>query len=710
MSLIIENLQKKYINPKNKTEVLALKNINISFNDKGLCFIVGRSGSGKTTFLNLISTIDTPSSGNIILCGHSYINSKNEDFEFIRNHYIGNIFQEYYLIPYYSVGENIKIALDLKESNIDDNEKHKQIEEILKKVSLVDGDGNTFYDRKISELSGGEKQRVAIARCLIKDPKIILADEPTGALDYETGKEILKLLKEISKDRLVIIVSHDEEFANLYGDRIIRFKDGETICDTNENTFNYVNSDTTLFENSEGNLKFKTFLRMGLEGFKHKKFRLVLTIIMLFLSLFFAGFLVTLLTSNISYASLKYAYRNNSYVYVEGYNKIINTHTHQPKEEKTDGYDPYSKKTKDILDYGCAPIIQVSNFNFVSSLNLSQSEISALCFDYNYNYFDNVLRMSVFPSNNAIEYNINLPLEPDDKFNDKEKCRYPETIYEIGITDIKAEAYYKFGFLNEDGTVSKINTPDDLIGKTIDGYTICGVFKTPESDTLLKNRLIQRKNESFSYFELSLKESDIKLLASYFIVCNDFMTKYAEEHKEEYLNYTKHVSRFFLAAKKGILKDEYFLKKLSFKEEDREYGVNASVIFSSQAESIKNSTEIIFVRAVLILLIIVFFILTVIELSSYLNVVVNRRKKEFGILLSIGFKSKKLKTIVLIESFILSVFVLFIFYFALIIFNHIINERIFIIPFLNLNIWTIVLGVFKEVLLWALRKYLEASE
>ena len=421
MSLIIENLQKKYINPKIKTEVLALKNVSISFDNKGLCFIVGRSGSGKTTFLNLISTIDTPSSGDIILCGHSYINSRKEDFEFIRNHYIGNIFQEYYLIPYYSVGENIKIALDLKESNTDDNEKRKQIEEILKKVSLVDSNGNTFYDRKISELSGGEKQRVAIARCLIKDPKIILADEPTGALDYETGKEILNLLREISKDRLVIIVSHDEEFANVYGDRIIRFKDGEIVDDINKNVFNCEKNDTILFQNSEGNLKFKTFLRMGLEGFKHKKIRLFLTIIMLFLSLFFAGFLVTLLTSNISYSSLKYAYRNNSYVYVEGYNKIINNHTYQPKIEKADSYDPYSKKTKEILDYGCAPIIQIPNYNFVSSLNLSESEISALCLDYNYDYFDNVIRMSVFPSNKAIEYNSNLPLEPDNRFKDEEK-------------------------------------------------------------------------------------------------------------------------------------------------------------------------------------------------------------------------------------------------------------------------------------------------
>ena len=202
--------------------VYALNGVNLTFPEKGLIFISGKSGCGKTTLLNVIGGLDGIDEGEIFVQGKNLSKFSAQEYDNYRNTFIGFIFQEYNLIPEFTVEQNIKIAMELQGSSISD--------EAFKKLITDVGIAN-LTRRKPSELSGGQRQRVAIARALIKQPQIIMADEPTGALDSATGIQVLEILKKLSQDKLVIVVSHDREFAEKYADRMIRLVDGQILED-----------------------------------------------------------------------------------------------------------------------------------------------------------------------------------------------------------------------------------------------------------------------------------------------------------------------------------------------------------------------------------------------------------------------------------------------------------------------------------------------
>lgn len=222
--LEVRNLVKKYkISKKSKTQtVTALNNVSITFPEKGLIFLLGKSGSGKSTLLNAIGGLDTFDSGEIIIKGKSSKEFTQSDFDSYRNTFIGFIFQEYNVLEEFSVAKNLSLAIELQGKPASKD----QVDQLLEMVEMTE-----YAKRKPNQLSGGQKQRVAIARALIKNPEIIMADEPTGALDSNTGKQVMETLKKLSEEKLVIIVSHDREFAEIYGDRIIELKDGKIIRD-----------------------------------------------------------------------------------------------------------------------------------------------------------------------------------------------------------------------------------------------------------------------------------------------------------------------------------------------------------------------------------------------------------------------------------------------------------------------------------------------
>ena len=255
--LICRNVFKTYKLSKNQS-IKAVNDISLALNDKGLVFILGKSGSGKSTLLNLLSGIDRPDKGEIIF--NDLILNTEEALNNYRKNDIGFVFQEYNFLKEFNVSDNITLA-----NNLDKKTNKQLVSEILKKVNL-----EGYEKRRISELSGGEKQRVAIARALIRNPKVIFADEPSGALDRKNGKEIFQYLKELSQDRLIVIVSHDEEYANLYGDRIIKIEEGKIISDSNplniENISNKSKKDSssaTFLNRIKGNLKSKEIFKIN---------------------------------------------------------------------------------------------------------------------------------------------------------------------------------------------------------------------------------------------------------------------------------------------------------------------------------------------------------------------------------------------------------------------------------------------------------------
>jgi ABC-type lipoprotein export system ATPase subunit/ABC-type antimicrobial peptide transport system permease subunit len=210
-----------------KQKLKALEDVNFEINHNGIVCILGPSGSGKTTLMNIIGALDTDFEGDIIINNKSLKDAKNKDLDSYRKNTIGFIFQQFYLLNRFTVYDNVALALTL--SNV--KNKKERVNELLKQVEL-----DRFANRKVNVLSGGQKQRVAIARALANNPDIILADEPTGALDSRMGHEIMMMLKELSKDKIVLVITHSEELASEFADTIIRLEDGRVIEITDENT------------------------------------------------------------------------------------------------------------------------------------------------------------------------------------------------------------------------------------------------------------------------------------------------------------------------------------------------------------------------------------------------------------------------------------------------------------------------------------------
>lgn len=249
----------------------ALDDVSLNLRDNEFVAILGPSGSGKTTLLNIIGGLDRYDSGDLIINGISTKKYKDRDWDSYRNHTIGFVFQSYNLIPHQTVLSNVELALTI--SGIGKEERRKRAIDALKKVGL----GEQLHKRP-SQMSGGQMQRVAIARALVNDPDILLADEPTGALDSDTSIQVMDLLKEVAKDRLVVMVTHNPELAEEYATRIVNLRDGKIRSDTDE----YIVDEQTLKEPEHKNMgkssmSFLTALALSFNNLKTKKARTLLT-------------------------------------------------------------------------------------------------------------------------------------------------------------------------------------------------------------------------------------------------------------------------------------------------------------------------------------------------------------------------------------------------------------------------------------------------
>ena len=247
----------------------ALNGVSVSFRENEFVSILGQSGSGKTTMLNIIGGLDRYTSGDLIINGVSTKEYKDADWDYYRNNSIGFVFQSYNLIPHQTVLANVEMALTL--AGVSKKERKKRATDVLKKVGL----GN-HLNKKPNQMSGGQMQRVAIARALINNPEILLADEPTGALDSETSVQIMELLKEIAKDKLVIMVTHNPELAEKYSTRIVRLKDGNVIADTNP----YDDKEKSTGQKKDKkkiSMSFFTALSLSFNNLRTKKGRTILT-------------------------------------------------------------------------------------------------------------------------------------------------------------------------------------------------------------------------------------------------------------------------------------------------------------------------------------------------------------------------------------------------------------------------------------------------
>jgi len=266
--LILKQITKEY--QTGDTRVEALKGVDLKFRNCEFAAILGPSGCGKTTLLNIIGGLDQYTSGDLEINGRSTHQFKDHDWDTYRNHSIGFVFQSYNLIPHQTVLSNVELALTL--SGVSKQERRKRAVDALTRVGLGDQ-----LKKKPNQMSGGQMQRVAIARALVNDPDILLADEPTGALDSETSVQVMEILKEIAKEKLVIMVTHNPDLADTYANRIIRLLDGKVVSDSNPCTEKEASAVPDQKRQKKPSMSFFTALSLSLNNLLTKKGRTILT-------------------------------------------------------------------------------------------------------------------------------------------------------------------------------------------------------------------------------------------------------------------------------------------------------------------------------------------------------------------------------------------------------------------------------------------------
>lgn len=487
--LSVKNLTKIY-RPKKGQPVLGINDITLKFPEKGMVFLLGKSGSGKSTLLNLLGGLDNYTSGEIIIKGKSSKEFKASDFDSYRNTYIGFIFQEFNILDEYSVGENISIALKLQHKTAD----RDSVEKIMELVGLE----KTHFDRRINELSGGQKQRVAIARALVKNPDIIMADEPTGNLDSQTSEQIFKALKELSKEKLVIVVSHDRENAENYGDRIIELGDGKIINDTDANqTIKHVESNAE-FNLIKSRLPIKDCIKMGASGLKLKRIRLAFIFILSIIAFTLFGLSSTFYSYN-QYRTEIETIRKN------GENTLLISDIY--------ARDPSYRYSFNSTGLTFEQISRIEELTGNKVLKLWDSTHET---DFVINSFARIPNYSYYATyfTNLIEISDTLDAN---LISAADGSRLPSAgnFEEIAISDWIADSFIEFG-LNKGGEEKKINCYADLLNETIEVQAF-GLGRSSKGTVNLKITGVYKTDIDKERYAEYRSKSEISVFDSYIL-------------------------------------------------------------------------------------------------------------------------------------------------------------------------------------------------
>ena len=401
----------------------ALDNISINFRNCEFVSILGPSGSGKTTLLNIIGGLDNYTSGDLIINGISTKKYNDRDWDTYRNHKIGFVFQSYNLITHQTILSNVELALTL--SGVKSKERKKRAKDALKKVGLIE-----HINKKPNQLSGGQMQRVAIARALVNNPDILLADEPTGALDSKTSVQIMNLLKEVAKDRLVIMVTHNSDLAEKYSTRIIDLKDGEIKGDTNPYNKSDENNETT--KDKKTNMNFLTALSLSLNNLMTKKGRTILTAFAGSIGIIGIALILSLSSGVQNYINRVQEETLTSYPLMIEDNSVDLTSVMTEQMDKLKK-DENTKQSNKIY----------SNNMMTDTLSIMSSKVQSNNLKSFKEYIEKNKEINKYTTSIDYKYNIELQLYKSD-IEDKIVKVNPNTILStMGITDMQA-SYFMF--------------------------------------------------------------------------------------------------------------------------------------------------------------------------------------------------------------------------------------------------------------------------
>lgn len=613
-TLLLQNLTKRYLIKKDKY-FTALKATNISFDSTGLVAIVGKSGSGKSTLLNLIARIDTPSEGDIFLNGKSYKSFKKKRIEEFYNKDIGIVFQSYHLFEDKTVLFNVELPSLI--GGINKKKAKEKATNILEKVGI----NRNQFEQKASLLSGGEKQRVAIARAIINSPKILLCDEPTGALDSKNSRQVMDIIKKLSKERLVIMVSHNLQIVNEYADRIIEIADGQIVKDTTKNKCQEVGTTETKKHNSSNSWIDK----FASSNYKKRALRNILSSVALTISLSMLYLVVGFMTNKDS------SIRNACYQQFDFGAGTVSL------EEKTMSSGTFSltKSTRPSLDS--------------LTSNLKISEKYEICLNYSAILPQNI---RILYDNEVIEDLVFTPIYSfDDTHNDKDllvEGRLPntdslsevvinETAARVISTSIKKDTINEYLYLDHSVETNYVSEYEEYISDTFylhKEIQIVGVVK--EINYLPSSKIYY----SYSAFEDFSKEYVLENLSTY----NNSKTTWYDRvaQAEDYSPLSSYSYSLFL---KDYRDREYPFLENVFTD---------GLVYSSSSILLTNSlfNFLSVAEYGVLLFLIIAFIGTVLILSimSFTNFSEDHRSS--AILTSIGASQEQIEEIYLEESFV----------------------------------------------------------
>ena len=692
----------------------ALDDVTLNFRKSEFVAILGQSGSGKTTMLNIVGGLDKYDSGDLVINGKSTKNFKDKDWDAYRNNCVGFVFQNYNLITHISVLANVEMALTL--SGVTSKEKKNRAIEALEKVGLKD-----HIHKRPNQLSGGQMQRVAIARALVNNPDIIMADEPTGALDTKTSIQIMDLIKEIAKDKLVIMVTHNSELAESYASRIIELKDGKVISDSNK--LEEENMENKKHKMSKTSMNFFSALKLSFNNIRTKKGRTIITAfassigiigIALILSLS-NGFqqvidkyikdtmdqfpiIVNQQVMQVDEKTIKkeredlrahmlgkeeYTTKNEAYLYDSSLDKV----TH--KNIITEGYIDYIEN----IDKGiCSSIgyINVANMNLLRKIGDDVRPVktsSGINMTVNFGT-SGMTNMSITTYPNMLDENKNYLEEYYDLLDGKYPTKDTEVVFVVDSKNrISIETMKSLGFDTQDiekidfshilGTKFKLVSNNDYYTKTnfgtyipSDNYTkmydskdnidieIVGIIRAKKDVkiSLLGSGIAYSNGLSDMVSERAIESDIVKAQkeVNYNIISGQKMT---EEEKEQFITYLGGIK----IPSAAIIYPTTFENKEKLLEYLDKYNDNKvqeeKVIYTDLSETITSMTSGIMdaITVVLIAFSAISLVVSTIMIAIITYISVLERTKEIGILRALGARKKDITRVFNAETFIIGV-------------------------------------------------------
>lgn len=627
-----KNLGKTYLN-KGKTTA-ALKNISLSFPSTSLIVLSGQSGSGKTTLLNILGGMDSPTEGTFSFEGFEIERKTVDSF---RKNSIGFVFQDYNLIEDASIRGNLNMAFEINGRKPDE----KLIAHYLKLVRLPDENESLeeLLIKKPNELSGGQRQRVAIARALIKEPSVLLLDEPTGSLDKDNSISLIKVLKDISKNRLVLLSTHDLDVARPYADRIISLKNGELVGDE---TFNSPKETKVTKNNREKGSFWNSFvcsLKTALRGMLKNPVRLVSSIILSSLACGALGVALSLNAADEGKVAIRTQYEQSdkSFFFVNSTAKQLENG--ELKHHET-GFSSEQKKLLSNYNGGNDPIYLCKSgvsYERSSVIGRSAKNHCNPFARFLYTSYDYVMEIDE-QSNKA-----NNVLSRSDLLSDQTMCRLPETYEEIAITDMQAHYLFKYGGYDTE-TKEKVyfDSMDSLIGFKIDGLAITGVFKTEEDiNYWLPMDVFKGYEQMYDYETNEMRLAEGFSPGKYLIAKPGF----ARERG-------KNPSMAMLRLSGNINKDLSLRSSLSYDVNDTNYFCYYTGRYTGFTSKINVISE--FARVVIFGVITCFVIIGMILSLNFFHTNIKEMERELGIMKALGAKNSSTISTVFTQGFIIA--------------------------------------------------------